>query len=214
MLTGADLLGPAAPSGLVLGARLNHDAGLPTAALLGGSRLVICGIHPDDALLSKVYQGLLYKSGTATVREAQLEAIARGEPPFSWSVLTVLAADDKRVLGWLDAGSEPGAESDPGAKSDPGAGTEPGAGSDPGPESDPGARCGPGTGRKPRANPPATTATPNQTSTPGTGPPRATPVAAAETGAMPVSRPARAEPRRSTQVYQRTNATAVTATAR
>ncbi|GIF21384.1 hypothetical protein Ate02nite_41140 [Paractinoplanes tereljensis] len=55
---------------------------------------------------------------------------------------------------------------------------------------------------------------PSQTSGDGIGPPSATPVAAAAIGAIPVSRPARAEPIRETQVYQSTNATAVTPTAR
>ena len=57
-------------------------------------------------------------------------------------------------------------------------------------------------------------ATPAQTSGRGAGPPSATPVTAAAIGAMPVSSPARPAPSRSTQVYQSTNATAVTATAR
>jgi hypothetical protein len=92
-------LGRIAPTALVLGSRLDHTASLPTAALLAGGRVVICGIQPDEALLSKVYQGLFYKSGAAAVREAQLEAIGRGEPPFSWAGLAVLATDDRRVLG-------------------------------------------------------------------------------------------------------------------
>jgi len=57
-------------------------------------------------------------------------------------------------------------------------------------------------------------ATPIQTSGRGIAPPIATPVAAAATGAMPVSRPARAAPMAATHVYQRTNASAVTPTAR
>jgi hypothetical protein len=92
-------LGRTAPAALVLGSRLDHDASLPTAALLAGGRVVVCGVHPDEALLSKVCQGLFYKSGAAAVRAAQLEAIGRGEPPFSWAGLAVLAADDGRVLG-------------------------------------------------------------------------------------------------------------------
>ena len=44
--------------------------------------------------------------------------------------------------------------------------------------------------------------------------PVAIPVSAAETGAMPVSRPTRAGPSAATVEYQSTNATTVTSTAR
>ena len=66
----------------------------------------------------------------------------------------------------------------------------------------------------PSARPAATTAMPSHTGGAGTGPPSSTPAAAAATGAMPVSSPARPAPSRVTVAYQRTKATAVTATAR
>ena len=55
---------------------------------------------------------------------------------------------------------------------------------------------------------------PAQTSGLGAGPPSSTPVTAAATGAIPVSRPARLAPSRRTLEYHKTKATAVTATAR
>lgn len=67
---------------------------------------------------------------------------------------------------------------------------------------------------RPRPRPAATVTTPTQTGTVGVGAPSATPAAAAVIGAMPDSNPARPAPSRSTLVYQRTKATAVTATAR
>ena len=55
---------------------------------------------------------------------------------------------------------------------------------------------------------------PAQTSGRGAGAPSRTPVAAAATGATPVSSPARLAPSRLTLEYHMTNAAAVTATAR
>ncbi len=55
---------------------------------------------------------------------------------------------------------------------------------------------------------------PAQTGGAGTAPVTGTLIAAAATGAMPVSSPARPAPTLRTHVYQRRNATAVTATAR
>ena len=55
---------------------------------------------------------------------------------------------------------------------------------------------------------------PAQTSGRGAGPPSRTPVAAAATGATPVSRPALLAPSRLTLEYHRTKAAAVTATQR
>jgi hypothetical protein len=68
--------------------------------------------------------------------------------------------------------------------------------------------------RSPTARPPPTTAMPAQTSGRGAGPSSSTPVTAAAAGATPVSRPARLGPSRPTHEYHKTNATAVTATAR
>src|SRR4051794_38163003 len=68
--------------------------------------------------------------------------------------------------------------------------------------------------QSPRARPDTTVPSPIHNRAVGAPAPRRTPVTAADTGAMPVNRPARPAPSVDTAEYQRTNATAVTRTAR
>ncbi len=72
---------------------------------------------------------------------------------------------------------------------------------------------GGGGSRRPAARPAITTAMPAHISAVGARLPVATPVSAAETGAMPVSRPTRPGPSADTAEYQSTNAATVTSTA-